>query len=217
MCENYKPPRAHHCRQCNRCIPLFYPSLISLTLLQMRFEDGCVQGIILIRFLMDSVIDHHCPWINNCVGHCNYASFIRFLFYVDVACSYHIVMVTKKVLQVVEMGYWVSSLNFCWFPLDTFDQGWPEYLGSRHDYIELCCMRPGPSCSRRLQVRLSLTHITCTHEFISLYHFYCLIGNTTTIEGWEKDKVSLMVKRGKLQEVWLIMCIRLLYTHISPR
>ncbi|KAG5647742.1 hypothetical protein DXG03_008465 [Asterophora parasitica] len=35
----------------------------------------------------------------------------------------------------------------------------------------------------------------------SLYHFYCLLGNSTTIEGWEKDKVATMVRRGKLQEV----------------
>lgn len=33
-CECYKPPGAHHCRICNRCI---------------------------------SHMDHHCPWMNNCV------------------------------------------------------------------------------------------------------------------------------------------------------
>ena len=34
-CDSMKPPRAHHCRTCGRCV--------------MR-------------------MDHHCPWINNCVG-----------------------------------------------------------------------------------------------------------------------------------------------------
>lgn len=37
----------------------------------------------------------------------------------------------------------------------------------------------------------------------SLYHFYCLSINTTTIESWEKDKVATMIRRGKIREVRL--------------
>lgn len=36
---------------------------------------------------------------------------------------------------------------------------------------------------------------------VSLYHFYSLLGNSTTIEGWEKDKVATLVRRGKMREV----------------
>lgn len=35
----------------------------------------------------------------------------------------------------------------------------------------------------------------------SIYQFYATSRNTTTIEGWEKDKVARMVRRGKVQEV----------------
>lgn len=33
-------------------------------------------------------MDHHCPWINNCVGHRNHAAFVRFLFHVTIGCSH---------------------------------------------------------------------------------------------------------------------------------
>lgn len=35
----------------------------------------------------------------------------------------------------------------------------------------------------------------------SIYHLYCAAGNSTTIEGWEKDRVATMVRRGKVKEV----------------
>ncbi len=37
----------------------------------------------------------------------------------------------------------------------------------------------------------------------SLYHIYCAAGNSTTIEGWEKDRVATLVRRGKIKEVCL--------------
>ncbi|XP_077232775.1 putative protein S-acyltransferase 16 isoform X2 [Tasmannia lanceolata] len=58
-CSHYKPPRAHHCRVCRRCV------------LRM---------------------DHHCVWINNCVGHANYKVFFVFVLYAVIACIYSMVL-----------------------------------------------------------------------------------------------------------------------------
>ncbi|KAH9406277.1 hypothetical protein TYRP_013886 [Tyrophagus putrescentiae] len=52
FCNVYRPPRAHHCHICRRCI--------------------------LLR-------DHHCPWINNCVGEFNQKYFLQFTSY---ACEF---------------------------------------------------------------------------------------------------------------------------------
>lgn len=35
----------------------------------------------------------------------------------------------------------------------------------------------------------------------SLYHLCGLIDNTTTIENWEKDKVSVMIRKGKIRQI----------------
>ncbi|XP_056648716.1 palmitoyltransferase ZDHHC3 isoform X2 [Diorhabda sublineata] len=58
-CETYRPPRAHHCRICQRCIRR---------------------------------MDHHCPWINNCVGERNQKYFIQFLIYVGTLSVYAITL-----------------------------------------------------------------------------------------------------------------------------
>ncbi|KAH8835526.1 zf-DHHC-domain-containing protein [Flagelloscypha sp. PMI_526] len=135
-CKVYKPPRAHHCRQCNRCV------------LRM---------------------DHHCPWIDNCVGHTNYGHFIRFLCYVDVACAYHVAMVTRRVLYAAKGPYWSE-------PSTT------EFIFILTNYV---------AC---VPVLLAV-------GAFSIYHLLGLMGNTTTIESWEKDKAATLYRKGRIEQI----------------
>ncbi|CAH1098692.1 unnamed protein product [Psylliodes chrysocephalus] len=70
-CETYRPPRAHHCRICQRCIRR---------------------------------MDHHCPWINNCVGERNQKFFIQFLVYVGVLSVYSATLVAVS---------WIKECKEC--------------------------------------------------------------------------------------------------------
>ncbi|KAF1860370.1 hypothetical protein Lal_00037709 [Lupinus albus] len=68
-CFAYKPPRTHHCRVCRRCV------------LKMVGES-----------CFSSMDDHHCLWINNCVGYWNYKAFFVFALYATIASIHSAVL-----------------------------------------------------------------------------------------------------------------------------
>ncbi|KAJ0979527.1 hypothetical protein J5N97_015001 [Dioscorea zingiberensis] len=77
-CSTYKPPRAHHCRVCKRCV------------LRM---------------------DHHCVWINNCVGHANYKIFFVFVLYAVTACIHSMALLLGSAADIVHKDQQQSSAS----------------------------------------------------------------------------------------------------------
>lgn len=49
-------------------------------------------------------MDHHCPWINNCVGERNQKYFLQFLIYVGFLSVYSIILVLIS---------WISPCELC--------------------------------------------------------------------------------------------------------
>ncbi|KAL5569379.1 hypothetical protein UlMin_025954 [Ulmus minor] len=79
-CSTYKPPRAHHCRVCRRCV------------LRM---------------------DHHCLWVNNCIGYWNYKAFFLLVLYTTSASIYSTAIIITCAFQ----KDWEFS---GWVPLKVF-------------------------------------------------------------------------------------------------
>jgi hypothetical protein len=69
-CETYKPPGAHHCRICNRCI---------------------------------SHMDHHCPWMNNCVCCFCFVVYTRFVSLL-ILCSFLSLYISTKLHHRLGLG-----------------------------------------------------------------------------------------------------------------
>ncbi|KAK8869594.1 hypothetical protein IAR55_000161 [Kwoniella newhampshirensis] len=162
-CEHYKPPRAHHCRQCKTCV-----LKVRLTTTIARFASKVAILTVSLTFSSSSQLDHHCPWIANCVGFSNQGHFIRFLVWVDIATSYHLLMMAGRVTSIARSYQQEPSLSDMLFLIFNFAACVPVWL--------------------------------CVGMF-SVYHIYLACGNSTTIEGWEKDKVATLVRRGKIKEI----------------
>ncbi|KAI8366111.1 DHHC palmitoyltransferase-domain-containing protein [Radiomyces spectabilis] len=139
-CNIHKPPRAHHCRYCRRCV------------LKM---------------------DHHCPWINNCVGYANYGHFMRFVFYVNFACFYVVVLLIWRVRSIMDA---IRHFQF----------------DAEPSTLEVAFMV--------VNFVLAFVVLFCV-GILSMYHLYCMARNQSTIESWERSKVEKLIRRGKIPPV----------------
>ncbi|RCI06891.1 Palmitoyltransferase [Rhizopus stolonifer] len=116
-------------------------------------------------------MDHHCPWIGNCVGFGNYSHFVRFLFSVVVCCTFGCYLLLWKLQRM----------------LDTRKNSWIKPQPSTAEFvfvlfnIVLICL------------------VILLVGTLTVYHVYCLCTGQTTIEGSERRKTKRLIKRRAIE------------------
>ncbi|CAO3642852.1 unnamed protein product [Cunninghamella blakesleeana] len=115
-------------------------------------------------------MDHHCPWINNCVGINNYPHFLRFIFYVDIACFYVLILLIWRVRYIMDA---IRHFRFDAEPSTT-------------EVVFLV-----------LNFVLDII-VLFSVGILSGYHLYCVLINQSSIEAFEKSKVESLIRRGKI-------------------
>ncbi|KAG0249917.1 Palmitoyltransferase, partial [Linnemannia exigua] len=118
-------------------------------------------------------MDHHCPWINNCVGHYNYGHFLRFITWVTLTTGACMVLLLARVWDAIQNE-------------------------TRYMYRD-----DGPTKSQIIFLAINILvdgGVLLAVGILCIYHLWCLVSNTSTIEVWEQEKVDAMVKKGKLRK-----------------
>ncbi|EGD81818.1 hypothetical protein PTSG_11889 [Salpingoeca rosetta] len=140
ICEGYKAPRSHHCRQCGRCV---------------------------------KVLDHHCPWINSCVGNDNKVYFLLFVTSVPIGCVYSAV---KCVLFLIRYYQTMFSVQHA------------RYFGYRLTPGRFAFVICGGAAALGVALAVAM---------LAVIQIKSILKNKTDIEGWIDDKAKRVTKKSK--------------------
>ncbi|KAI8097155.1 DHHC palmitoyltransferase-domain-containing protein [Halteromyces radiatus] len=59
-------------------------------------------------------MDHHCPWINNCVGFYNYKFFYLFIVYGSLFCIYVFATTLPPTIAIMQQPMGILAIDFNW-------------------------------------------------------------------------------------------------------
>jgi hypothetical protein len=133
-------------------------------------------------------MDHHCPWLNNCIGHANHAHFIRFICSVSSGVLCCLTLIGLRMWDVIRYQNLLSQ-NIGFGP----SNGQDIFL----------FYSPPPHFSELVVMSLNvaiLFFLLFTVGLLSLWQLYYASKNMTTIESFEIDRLEKMKRKGQLSE-----------------
>jgi len=133
-------------------------------------------------------MDHHCPWVANCVGYNNVAYFDRFLGYVTVLCLYNLFLIGKRILNVIDYQ------NKNRYEFNSFE--------SSSDPLEK--VYPLINKKEMTFIVINLIMLFVVIFLVSpLFAFQVMYAtsNTSTIEDRENKKIQILIEKGEVPDM----------------
>ena len=164
-CLLFRPPRSKHCSKCERCVlrycPLFH-------LCQLR---GCESR----RYLSEPPyfrMDHHCPWVDNCIALHNHRSFVVYLGLLTISTGLYCFSVIICGFSCEDYGVYQAVFHLIsWFGVCfSFD--------SSSDWRQMCGLNLGAvvDCSEWI----AFTFVIATTVLVWTGKIYLISKNFTT-------------------------------------
>ncbi|MEE6486164.1 hypothetical protein FKM82_014532 [Ascaphus truei] len=121
-------------------------------------------------------MDHHCPWLNNCVGHYNHRYFLSFCLFMTMGCVY--CSVSSRVM-----------FREAYSAIETYNQTPPPSFSFRERVFQKCIIYLWVLCS---SVALALGALTLWHAILITH------GETSIERHINKKEIKRLQSKGKL-------------------